>query len=204
MPTPYTVKAGDCLSSIAYVNGFLPDTIWNHADNASLKQKRKDPNVLMAGDVVVIPDKDIKEVSKPNEKEHRFCKKGVPAKLKVRLLKKGEPRKNEPYRLVIDGISSEGQTDGNGFVQKSLPPDAKEGKLIVGEGERKETFLLRFGHVDPMEEDDGVAGRLHNLGYAAAKDFPGALKKFQADNGLQTTGQVDDATRNKLKEIFGQ
>jgi LysM repeat protein len=47
MTTRYTVKQGDHLSSIAHEYGF-PDyqTIWNHADNAQLKQKRKNPNVL--------------------------------------------------------------------------------------------------------------------------------------------------------------
>ena len=204
MPASYTVQNGDCISSIAFEHGFFPDTIWNHDDNAELKSKRKDPNVLMAGDVVVIPDKQINEITKPTEQEHRFRKKGVPAKLKVRVLKKGEPRKNEKYRLIIDGKVLEGTTDGNGFVEKPLPPNAREGKLILGEGERKDTFVFRFGHVDPLDTDEGVAGRLHNLGYSAATDLPGALKKFQSDNGLQATGRVDEPTRSKLKENFGQ
>src|ERR1700674_415579 len=100
MPIQYKIKTGDCISSLAYDYGFFPDTIWNHPDNAELKQKRKDPNVLMRGDLLVIPDKEIKEVTKSTEQAHRFRKKGVPAKLKVRLLKKGEPRKNEKYRLI--------------------------------------------------------------------------------------------------------
>jgi hypothetical protein len=204
MPTSYTVKNGDCISSIAFEHGFFPDTIWNHGDNAELKSKRKDPNVLMPGDVVFVPDKQINEISKPTEQEHRFRKKGVPAKLKVRVLKKGQPRKNEKYRLIIDGKVLEGSTDGDGFVEKPLPPNAREGKLILGEGERKDTFVFRFGHVDPLDTDEGVAGRLHNLGYSAATDLPGALKKFQSDNGLEASGRVDEPTRSKLKEKFGQ
>jgi len=204
MPASYTVQNGDCISSIAFEHGFFPDTIWNHGDNAELKSKRKDPNVLMAGDVVVIPDKQINEISKPSEQEHRFRKKGVPAKLKVRVLKKGELRKNEKYRLIIDGKVLEGSTDGEGFVEKPLPPNAREGKLILGEGERKDTFVFRFGHVDPLDTDEGVAGRLHNLGYSAGTDLPGALRKFQRENGLQATGRVDEPTRGKLKENFGQ
>jgi putative peptidoglycan binding protein len=200
----YKVEQGDCISSIAFAHGFFPDTIWNHPDNSQLKQKRKDPNVLMVGDVVAIPDKEIKEVSKATEQKHRFRKKGVPAKFKVRVLKKGQPRKNEKYRLIIDGQVLEGSTDGDGFVEKPLPPNAQEGKLILGEGERKDTYVFHFGHVDPLDTDEGVAGRLHNLGYSAAQDLPSALKKFQSDNGLQATGRVDDATRNKLKEKFGQ
>ena len=49
-----------------------------------------------------------------------------------------------------------------------------------------------------------MAGRLQDLGYSARKGLPGALRKFQKDKDLQVTGQVDTATRNKLKELFGQ
>jgi hypothetical protein len=204
MPTRYPVKQGDCLSSVAYAHGFFPDTIWNHPDNADLKQLRKDPNVLMPGDLLVIPDKDLKALSKPTEQKHKFRKKGVPAKFKVRLLKNGQPRKNEKYRLIIDGLAEDGRTDGDGFVAKPLPPDAQEGRLIVGEADRKETFVFRFGCVNPIDTDEGVAGRLHDLGYAVGEDNRGALRKFQADNGLPINGEADAATRNKLKESFGQ
>jgi Putative peptidoglycan binding domain/LysM domain len=204
MTTPYKVKAGDCLSSIAYEQGFFPDTLWNHPDNSELKQNRKDPNVLMPGDVVSIPDKALKEASKPAGQKHRFKKKGVPAKLKVCLMKKGKPRKNEKFRLIIDGIPVEGTTDGKGFVEKPLPPNARQGKLIVGEGANKEVYLLQFGQVDPIDTDTGVAGRLQNLGYSVGEDLAGALRKFQANNKLEVTGTINDATRNKLKENFGQ
>lgn len=43
----YVVQKGDCLSSIAFGFGFLPDTLLNHPANAGLKQKRKDPNILL-------------------------------------------------------------------------------------------------------------------------------------------------------------
>ena len=57
MPINHTVRAGDCISSIAFERGFFPDTIWNHGDNSDLKTRREDPNVLLPGDVVVVPDK---------------------------------------------------------------------------------------------------------------------------------------------------
>lgn len=204
MPIRYTVSAGDCLSRIAFEHGFFPDTIWNHPDNSELKGIRKDPNVLMAGDVVVIPDRELKDASKPSDKKHRFRKKGIPAKLKVRLLKKGKPRKNEHYRIIIDGASKEGTTDGDGFINQPLPPNASEGKLIIGEGANSEVFVLRFGHVDPLACDTGVAGRLHDMGYSVGANLAGALRKFQTDNQLDVTGEINDATRNKLKEKFGQ
>ncbi len=45
-----TVKQGDYFAKIAKKYGFSDwRTIYNHADNAELKQKRPDPNILHPG-----------------------------------------------------------------------------------------------------------------------------------------------------------
>lgn len=59
----YTVKAGDCFSSIAKANGYYKySTLFQHADNALLRQSRTNPNMLVAGDVVKVPPKRPKKV----------------------------------------------------------------------------------------------------------------------------------------------
>ncbi|MGC9973362.1 MAG: LysM domain-containing protein [Bryobacteraceae bacterium] len=50
----HVVKQGDCMSSIADQYGFFWETLWNHERNAQLKERRKNPNVLMAGDPAVL------------------------------------------------------------------------------------------------------------------------------------------------------
>ena len=57
MAEDYTVQSSDCMSSIAYENGFFWKTLWNLPDNTALKAQRKNPNVLMTGDIVHIPPK---------------------------------------------------------------------------------------------------------------------------------------------------
>lgn len=221
MPTQYTVKQGDCISSIAYAHGFFPDTIWNHSDNSQLKQKRKNPNLLLPGDIVVIPDKELKEVSKPTEQEHKFRKKGVPAEFRLRVLDEAapassgasqpadKPRANVPFRFYIDDtLHKEGQTDGDGYVKCSIPPNAAQGRLVLEPGTDKETaLLLNFGHLDPIEEVSGVQARLRNLGFDCGDEdgeigpqTKEALKSFQSKNGLDATGELNDSTRDKLRQ----
>lgn len=201
----YKVKQGDCISSIAYKHGFFPDTLWNHAENANLKQKRKDPNVLLPGDEVFVPEKEEKKESCATEQKHRFRKKGVPAKMKVRLLINDEPRANEPYQLLIDdAFWKEGTTDKDGFIEQPIPPNAIKGELVVGKDGNEERYQFNFGTVAPLETEEGIKGRLQNLGYPADEDLSSAIEAFQKKEGLEVSGNINEATRNKIKEKFGE
>src|SRR4051812_15991652 len=67
MPQDYTVGENESVHSIAYENGFTWQTLWNHGKNAQLKQKRQDPDTLLAGDILHIPDITLKDVSKGSD-----------------------------------------------------------------------------------------------------------------------------------------
>lgn len=82
----HTVEQGECISSIADGYGFFWETVWQHSDNTDLRVKRGDPNVLMPGDVVAIPEKEEKQEDGATEKRHCFRRKGVPAKLILRIM----------------------------------------------------------------------------------------------------------------------
>ncbi|MGB9698791.1 MAG: LysM peptidoglycan-binding domain-containing protein [Thermodesulfobacteriota bacterium] len=200
----HKVKEGDCLSSIAVQYGISWEKIWNHPKNSSLKAKRQDPNVLYPGDVVFIPDKEDKEESGGTEQKHRFKAKGAMAKIKIRLTIDDEPRANEPYKLEIEGQTKEGTTDGDGYLEEKIPAKAKGGKLIVGEGHAQDIYEFQLGTIDPIDTDEGIKCRLFNLGYAIKQDLSITIREFQQKEGLNVTGVADEATRNRLKEKFGQ
>jgi hypothetical protein len=209
MTQQYTVRQGDCLSSIAFEKGFFPDSIWNHPDNASLKQERSDSQCLLPGDVLVIPDKKQKEVSHPAEQCHRFRRKGVPETLRVRLTVLHEPRAGEDYRIDIDGILSEGRTDSEGWIKVAIPPNAQTAKVYLGSDPEPVEFQL--GRLDPIEEVSGVKGRLRNLGYYFGPvdreddgELEGAILKFQAAHNLELTGERNKATLSALSEACGE
>jgi hypothetical protein len=208
MPEDYEVKQGDCISSIATDRGFFWDTLWKHPSNASLKFKRKDPNVLMPGDIVHIPDLTIKHESGAAEQCHKFKLKGVPSKFRLKLVENGKPRAGERYILRIDGVAIAGNLDRQGMLEAAIPGDARHGSLVLGKDEQIYEFDL--GSLDPIDEISGAQARLNNLGYDAGEADGGmnepttlALQHFQRDFALAETGEYDDATRSKLREIHG-
>jgi LysM repeat protein len=204
MPAQHTVQQGDCFSSIAAQYGFPWKTLWNHPSNSELKQLRKDPSVLYPGDVVNIPDKDIREESRSTDVRHKFKKKGEPTHIKIRLLLDDQPRPGLNYELQVNGQKITGSTDGGGYLRADIPPDASEGVLVVNEGTTKDVYQLSFGALDPIDTEDGVRERLASLGYDVTDGLADAVQGFQTKQGLQATGTIDDALRAKLKEIFGQ
>jgi len=123
-----------------------------------------------------------------------------------------EPRAKAPYVLEIDGRTvAQGMTDADGNLECSIPPDAQRGRLIVERGTPDELIVpLNLGHLDPIEEVGGVKQRLGNLSYGCedrgdglTPEFVAALRAFQAKFELKVTGEVDNVTRQKLKELHG-
>jgi hypothetical protein len=200
----YTVRQGDCISSIAYEYGFFPSTIWDDPKNAALKETRKDPNVLFAGDVIYVPEKQQKEESCGGEQRHRFKRRGVPSKFRIKLMIDDEPRANVPYRVVINGVTSQGTTDGDGLVEGPLPPIARQGTLYVGDPGQEDVYELAFGTLDPVDTEEGVKQRLLNLGYAAGQDLQEALRDFQTVEQLSVTGEINTETCERLQQKAGE
>jgi N-acetylmuramoyl-L-alanine amidase len=201
----YIVGAGESIPSIAKDNGFFWQMLWNHPDNADLKAKRKDPNVLMEGDEVTIPDPQLRQESGATEARHKFVRKGEPHMFKLRLMRMNKPRANEAYVLKLDGKLIRGQTDATGLLQQSIPGNAKGGRLLLKNG--KEQYPICIGGMDPVDEISGLQHRLNNLGFPCEMDgnlgprTKRALLQFQAQNNLPATGKPDDATKGKLSSM---
>jgi hypothetical protein len=87
----YEVQDGDDVASIAHERGFAWKTLWDDPGNAGLKEKRKDPGILKAGDVLHIPDRRLKEESAATEQAHKFKAHGSPPKLRLRIMDVPKP-----------------------------------------------------------------------------------------------------------------
>ena len=211
----YTVLQGDHLSKIAKDNGFTDYTvIWDHPNNSDLKKQRQNPNILLPGDQVFVPDMEQKHESGPTDKRHTFT---VDKKtLKLRLVLEDiyeKPIAGAQCALLIDGQTYQLTTDGNGKLEQEIPLDAKEGVLTIRGDQTpfaNDVIPIKIGHLDPVDEISGQIGRLNNLGYFAgaldasdADAFNSAVQEFQCDNSLTVDGICGRNTQAKLKQVHG-
>lgn len=216
MATRHTIRSGDTVIKLAERFGLFPETIWLHPDNAELREKRKDMNILEPGDVVVIPDKEEKLQDAATTKRHVFRRRGIPALYRLQIFQESyEPYANQPFVLTVDGKEITGTTDGDGMLEVNLPPSARRGKLAVGpppEGDEPDGRLRRevvFGELNPESGMSGVRQRLRNLGFHRVAlqgervddDLREALFRFQHRFGLERTGEPDDATRAEVEKF---
>jgi hypothetical protein len=213
------LQQGDCLSSIALSRGFDPDLVWEHADNAELRERRTNRNALLPGDSLFVPEVEEKHEPAPTDKLTTFKLSVGPIRLRVRLTKHGKPRADEAYELELYSSASpgdpgtgdvtlEGQTDGDGWIDQSISITAKSATLSLHEG--KERHELRIGHLDPHDEATGAQGRLRGLGFYFGEidgkigpKTKAAIRRFQAANSLSVTGELDDATASALRDTYG-
>jgi Putative peptidoglycan binding domain len=211
----YTVRQGDYLPKIAKERGFYDyRTIWEDAKNKALSDKRKNPNVLAPGDELFIPDKTPKTEPGPSGQTHRFRVKT--GKLLLRLIVEdlyGNPVKNAPCELRVDGELFQVVSNGEGKIEKEIPATAQDAELIVKDAETplKEVKLkIEIGHLDPVDQPSGQKSRLSNLGYylgALDNDdesrFKSAVEEFQCDYGLTVDGDCGPNTQAKLLMVHG-
>lgn len=220
MPKQHVAQENECLNDIAARYGLLPEAIWNDSANTALRELRKDPNVLLAGDTLTIPDLRPVQHEAQTGKRYRFRRKGVPVQVTLRLLNGDAPRRDVPYLLEVDGEAISGTTDAQGRVEFWVKPGTVEASLELEGGE---PYELRLSRLDPVTEESGVRQRLINLGYLDAEgdedELDVALIAFKREHcGLEMTPEellacddgeheklveADEATRKKLVEVHG-
>lgn len=218
MATRHTVQQGECLSSIAEKYGFFIETLWNHPENAGLRELRDSPFVLHAGDGIFIPDLRQNDIECGTDRRHVFRRRGVPEHLRLTYFDDGNPRAGLPYRLVIDDNERTGRTNQQGQLDEWIPNQARRGFILLPKPgtpkhrwDDESTWVrmkLALGELDPADTERGARMRLCHLRRIASTDVSAnryklALCAFQSENGLEVTGELDPATAAKLVERHG-
>ncbi|HYO56494.1 PGRP and LysM peptidoglycan-binding domain-containing protein [Archangium sp.] len=210
MSRVYTVKQGECLSSIAYAHGFSSyRSIYEHPENAELRRKRPDPAVIAPGDEIVIPDPKPKDRSFATGRTHTFrlTRPSVTVRLHLHDAD-GGPLAQKDYLLRFGDQQRQGTTSSEGLVEQKVPASLSEALLEIPALGLK--MKLRLGTLDPLDTTTGLQVRLNNLGYGAgAVDgvlgprTQAALRRFQEAQGLTASGELDERTREALARAYG-
>ncbi len=204
----YTVKQGDSTVSLSERHGLFAHSIWDHPANQKLATRRSNMNELLPGDEIFIPELQTKRHKVAAGKFHKFRRKGIPAKLVLQIAYLGIPRAEQEYVLEVQGQTIEGVTDDRGVLEAFVPPQAREGVVVIGPDRFELT--VRFGHQDPHDEFSGIQGRLRNLGYltedpSGTLDPPtrAAIVDFETRHGLTTTGKPSAEMIDVLSDYHG-
>ncbi len=211
---PYVIKQGDYLLKLAHHLGFDADAVWNDGANGELKEVRKDPDMLQAGDILMVPDEPKKQLDLKAEQENNFVATVPKIAVSLAVTDDEEPLADEAY--VVEGLGDdEGRTtDADGFVSFEAPVHVRE--VTVKFVNVDLAFRIGIGELDPIDTDAGIRMRLTQLGYygpqlAGADQYvekndaqlAAAIAAFQGAQGLEVTGDMDDATSDKLLEVHG-
>jgi phage baseplate assembly protein gpV len=205
---PYVIRQGDYLKKLAHTLGFDADAVWNHAKNADMAKQRQ-PNLLHPGDILYVPDPTLKWETLSKGTTNSYVVTVPKTTLTLSFKDAKGPMANAAY--VVEGLGEklEGTTDGNGVATLAVPVHIVECRVTFPDLD--ETFPVRVGHMDPIDEASGVRKRLLHLGYypiwidsndTDALDKQG-LCAFQDAKGLPATGILDDATKAALSKEHG-
>lgn len=209
MSKRHIVRQGESLISLGKRYGVPAEKILDHPENRELLQGKRRVSVLRPGDSVTIPDVETQEVDASTNTRHRFRCHNRTTWLRLKFFREDEPRANEPYRIIVNLNSIAGQLDDQGRLEERIPADVQQVTLLLGENEEEEV-VLNVGHMDPIGEMSGIQKRLNNLGFSCGNEegeigpnTREALSAFQAKHNLEQTGEIDDATTQKLEEEYG-
>ena len=211
----YTVQQGDHLSKIAKAFGFSDfHTIWDDPNNSELKRQRQNPNVLLPGDSLYVPDRKLREESRSTDQSHQFTMKTVALKLRMILEDQYEtPIANASCILTLGSDSRQVTTDANGQIEEDISPDVHDAALVIQDAQTpldNTRIAIKIGDLDPVTEITGQIARLNNLGYFAGDvtspdhvAMESAVEEFQCDNNLAVDGVCGPKTQAGLKKAHG-
>jgi N-acetylmuramoyl-L-alanine amidase len=145
----------------------------------------------------------------PTLQRHQFRLLNTHAPLRVELQDDEGALANKAVELYVDGVLDETvtETDGNGMFETLVHVRATKVFLVVDD---KDTYVLSVGALDPAQAARGAQQRLRNLGFdvgdpddTAGPQTWAAAKRFQAETGLDETGELDQTTIDALLDAHG-
>lgn len=207
---PYVVAAGDHLAGLAFRFGTDPDALWNAPENADLAKKRPNREMLVAGDVLYVPDDAPPALALSVGSTNAYTAE-VPKTHVAIHVAAGAVDRVKGKRFEVHGMGGKealtGTVGDDGAVEFDVPVNVRCVDLVIPDaGIRTAVFV---GDLDPIEERSGVTQRLRNLGLLHQPDevddelLAHALRVFQARQGLEPDGTLTPETVDALRDAHG-
>ena len=223
-PTIHRVRQGECLSSIARHYGLKDGETLLEQQPDDFRDSRT-ANILLPGDRVEVPAVRERQESVAVDGAHRMKLQRERTMLRL-TVGDAEVDQTWGYELHIGEEVHTGTADGNAVIEHRVPTSLREATLITwpddegsspAEATHVTTWTLQLGHLDPASELSGLRQRLANLGlYHGEIGEPGgdtdaldaatsaALRHAQTRLGLEPTGEYDEDTQTKLRELHDE
>lgn len=169
MAIEYVCKDQDCIASIAAAHGFpSSESVWDAPDNSELRNTRKNPAVLSAGDTVRLPEANPKSFTVARGKVLRVVAKSPPVRLRVKLSAAWvAPDKTVDAKIRFDEGEEVACKIEDGVLDVRMPAATMTADLQLATPGRSGRTRLRFrvGGLPPITTDEGVRIRLKALGH---------------------------------------
>ncbi|MFO0839824.1 MAG: hypothetical protein U1D55_15035 [Phycisphaerae bacterium] len=166
---------GDTISSIGALYGFTDweNKLWNAGENSQLKTERVNPNTLVPGDQVTIPEKEQKTEPRPTDDWHDFHVVRNKRFLRLKLqTEDGKPMANRPYKIearpTFRGtfVQQGAATTAEGVIEEEIPHTLLEADLVLPEDNLR--CHLQIGYLRPLPMTDPIKSPELNVGGAAS------------------------------------
>lgn len=209
----YVIRQGDRLSSLAATMGFDEREVWEHERNRELRERRESSEILAPGDVLFVPTPAAHEMNLTAKTTNRYKANMPSRRVDVVVGFGAAPLADEPFEVQWGTRAPQThRTDREGHARFSVPAHLREVTLVLPNHDT--AMVLQLGHLNPRGVRSGAIQRLANRGYlAAGRLFPPglsrgnavdeetlALRRFQRDQGLRDTGELDEGTVAALAE----
>jgi hypothetical protein len=213
------VQAGDYMTAIAYRYGTTVQDLLADPSNAALKTSRPNPEILAPLDLVRVPLSAPNLISLNMGTTNSFT--STPPTVKVNVVLSaddGTPLAGKAVTTDPPIGDAPLSTDGSGLL--TLDVSVLQKTVDVTVTETGESFCIRVGYLDPESTDTGILSRLRHMGHVGTDSafalrrpdlmaldldldslsLPPAVQSFQAANGKDETGVLDDALRADIRD----
>jgi hypothetical protein len=200
----HTVVPGDWIGAIANLHGFAHwAKIWDHGRNEALRALRSSPDMLMVGDEVHIPGpEDEPGVDVPTGRRVVFVARRPTDVLRLRVTGVAAFVASIgpiDFELEIGADRITGTIEHEGQVIEAPLHAAAQTCALTLAGSRRLEYAI--GGIGPVDEQRGAHARVVNLGFDA--EAPAAFTTYQRLHGLEPSGVADEATRQRIREQYG-